>query len=470
MANASAPIDPNRTLRWLVYALLIALSVGNAAGRILAVNSVDKLALDKQRIAEGKRTSIQRPFLSANDRSRWLAIRALVEEGRWEIDNITAQPNWDTIDMVQHRGRDGELHLYSSKPPLMELVYAAPYWLVHKATGATLGTHPYEIGRGLLVLFNLLPWALLLVLIAALAERLSTSDGAKLFTVAAASFGTLLSPFLVVLNNHLHAAVCVALAVYALVRIKEQPAAKWFVLAGIATSLAAVNELPALAIVAATGLLLIHYHPRLTLTAFALPVAIVAAAFFAANYSAHNSLRPPYAHRSKTDPADNWYEFEYTVNGVQRDSYWKNPQGIDQGEPSKARYAFHCLIGGHGLFSLTPIWLLSAYGGWCWVRSGNYSQRELALLGLGLMAVCLVFYIGLRPQVDRNYGGWTSGLRWLFWLIPLWLLMLLPAWERMEHSRFGRAIALVLLAMSCLSAAYPTWNPWTHPWIYNWLN
>jgi hypothetical protein len=48
-------------------------------------------------------------------------------------------------------------------------------------------------------------------------------------------------------------------------------------------------------------------------------------------------------------------------------------------------------------------------------------------------------------------------------------LMLLPAWERIEHSRRGRAFALVLLALSCLSAAYPTWNPWTHPWIYNWL-
>ena len=61
---------------------------------------------------------LQRPFLSANDRSRWMTIRSLVEHGTYEIDEIVGQPTWDTIDMVQHRGRDGELHLYSSKPPL----------------------------------------------------------------------------------------------------------------------------------------------------------------------------------------------------------------------------------------------------------------------------------------------------------------------------------------------------------------
>jgi hypothetical protein len=33
----------------------------------------------------------------------------------------------------------------------------------------------------------------------------------------------------------------------------------------------------------------------------------------------------------------------------------------------------------------------------------------------------------------------------------------------------GRALALILLALSVLSAAYPTWNPWTLPWIQQWL-
>ena len=33
--------------------------------------------------------------------------------------------------------------------------------------------------------------------------------------------------------------------------------------------------------------------------------------------------------------------------------------------------------------------------------------------------------------------------------------------------RWRQGLALVLLALSVLSASYPTWNPWTHPWLVN---
>ncbi|HMO86614.1 MAG TPA: hypothetical protein PKC18_17010, partial [Lacipirellulaceae bacterium] len=69
----------------------------------------------------------------------------------------------------------------------------------------------------------------------------------------------------------------------------------------------------------------------------------------------------------------------------------------------------------------------------------------------------------------RNYGGMTSGFRWLFWQAPLWLLLMLPAADRAARSRWGMAAACTLLAWSVMSASYPTWNPWTQPWIYNWL-
>ncbi len=37
-------------------------------------------------------------------------------------------------------------------------------------------------------------------------------------------------------------------------------------------------------------------------------------------------------------------------------------------------------------------------------------------------------------------------------------------------TRGGRIAALSLLALSSLSASYPTWNPWTHPWIAHWMS
>jgi hypothetical protein len=48
-------------------------------------------------------------------------------------------------------------------------------------------------------------------------------------------------------------------------------------------------------------------------------------------------------------------------------------------------------------------------------------------------------------------------------------VVMLPAADRLARSMFGMVVASLLLTLSVLSVSYPTWNPWTHPWIYNWL-
>jgi hypothetical protein len=80
----------------------------------------------------------------------------------------------------------------------------------------------------------------------------------------------------------------------------------------------------------------------------------------------------------------------------------------------------------------------------------------------------LAFYIG-QPQIHRNYGGTTCGMRWLFWLAPLWLVVMLPMADALAARRWTRGLALLLLTASVLSASYPIWNPWTHPWLMNFM-
>jgi hypothetical protein len=174
---------------------------------------------------------------------------------------------------------------------------------------------------------------------------------------------------------------------------------------------------------------------------------------------------------------DNWYDYE--------GSYWqpKNLRGIDRGEESPLRYAFNVLIGHHGLFSLTPIWLLSAAGCVMWLlgrhrsphapREECISRSEMPTVGrifatftLLTTLVVLTFYLS-RPQIDRNYGGGTCCLRWLLWLTPLWLLTLLPAADWLSTTRWGRAATIALLLISVFSATYAADNPWTHPWIFD---
>ncbi len=494
-------LDHSTRLRWGIYYLLIALAVGNMAGRLMAVNSVNRADLQKHLIRDDlnrtkqrlqakqlspeqyerelaaaevrirQRRQLERPFLSANDRSRWLAIRALVEHGTYEIDAVLDRNIWNTIDMVQHRGRDGELHLYSSKPPLLYTLMAGDYWLLNKLTGMTLGSHPYVMGRLMLVMFNIVPMIVMFYYVAKLAERLGATDWGRLFVVASACLGTLLNAFAVVLNNHTIAAVSATLALYAFVRIwcDGETRLRYYVVAGLFGAFTAANELPALAFLALLALALFTCDRRAWLQGFLPAALLVVVAFFAANYAAHDCFTPPYMHKGTDDPEENWYMYEYTIEGVTRESYWQNRQGIDVGEPSKAVYALHCLVGHHGVFSLTPIWLLSVVGMCLWGLGDKSRERWLAVGVALLSVVVLTFYIGLRPREDRNYGGMTCGLRWMFWFAPLWLLTMIPAADRLARSRKLQAIALVLLAMSVFSMSYPTWNPWTHPWLYELL-
>jgi hypothetical protein len=161
---------------------------------------------------------------------------------------------------------------------------------------------------------------------------------------------------------------------------------------------------------------------------------------------------------------DNWYDYE--------GSYWsatgdKGPQGVDRGEQSRLVYAFHCLFGHHGLFSLTPIWLLSVAGCWLLWRREESELRGLAVLVVVLTLVVLAFYIVQRPLADRNYGGVSTGLRWMFWFTPLWLIAMLPAADSLTRSRWRQALAIALLAISVFSSHYNSLNPWQHPWLFD---
>ena len=54
----------------------------------------------------------------------------------------------------------------------------------------------------MLVTFNVMPLLVYFLLLAALVERLGTTDWGRMFVMAAAVFGTFLTTFAVVINNH----------------------------------------------------------------------------------------------------------------------------------------------------------------------------------------------------------------------------------------------------------------------------
>ncbi len=492
-----------RRLRWGVYAILAAVALGGIVGRIAAVASVDRIALENRLVEEAvnraaaaggpvdaaavrarieREKRLVRPFLSGNDRSRWLTVRALVERGTFAIEDLVVEPGWDTLDAVVHPDAAGKLHLYSSKPPLLSVIAAAPYWLIHRLTGWTLGDHPFEVGRMLLLVCGAVPFAILLAFTFRAVDVVGSSDWGRLWAAALAACGTLLTTFAVVLTNHLPAAAAAAASLWLLLAIRSGTyRSAWpFFAAGLAAALTAAFELPALAWLVAVLVGLAKYDVRRTVMAAAPAALLVAAAALAANHLAHGTIVPPYAHRTDgMRPAvaaaaeeswnpDNWYDYAIRLpNGRLLQSYWRAPQGIDRGEPSRAAYAWHAIAGHHGILSLTPAWLLVVPGLALLAarrRRHGDGEADVALAIAAVSAVVIAFYL-LRPQGDRNYGGMTSGFRWVFWMTPLWVTAAVPTADILGRSRSGRILACLLLAVSVLSVAYPTWNPWTRPWI-----
>ncbi len=510
-------------VRHTVYLLLIVTSAGAMVGRILDVRS--------------KRGDTA--MLSANDRSRWCAIRALGDYGTPQLDRVIRRsdgrrdPEWNTIDKVRHKGRDGKEHYYSSKPPLLINLLAWQYAGVKRLTGASLADHPFNVMRIMLVLTNVVPMVVYFLILAGLIERLGVSDWGRIFVMGLATWGTFLTTFSVTINNHLPAAFSVLVATAAAIAIiRNGHRQLWrFALAGTFAAFAFANELPALSFLAALGCALLWKAPRPTLLGFVPAVAVVVGMVLMANHQTHGSWRPPYMHRhdgpvvgrlpssvapalqrleissalkdalqgqaielssrasiqaTKQEPgwviwdpvgqqrlavrtaADgfdvrawgNWYEYPGT--------YWvpERKTGVDRGEPYRLVYIFHSLIGHRGIFSLTPVWLLSVVGVALWLRGGDRSLRELALMITALTLVCLAFYFQ-RPLEDRNYGGVCCGFRWMFWFIPLWTISALPAADWVATRRWARGVAWCLLAVSVVSASYAGLNPWTQSWIFD---
>jgi hypothetical protein len=163
---------------------------------------------------------------------------------------------------------------------------------------------------------------------------------------------------------------------------------------------------------------------------------------------------------------DNWYDYP--------ESYWlttnaENKSAVDRGQESLDLYAFHVLFGHHGVFSLTPIWLLSFAGMIALMfgakMAGRFQMRWLGWMGVSISLVVIGFYLS-RPAMDRNYGGVTSALRWLFWLAPIWLVSMLPVVDWLAKTKSGQALCFLLLFLSAVSACYSMNNPWAQPWLY----
>ena len=392
------------------------------------------------------------PLLSANDRSRWVTVWSLSERGTYQIDEIIQNDDWDTIDKVRHDG-----HFYSSKPPLLATLVAGVYEAVRATTGWTLTDNTEYAARTVLIFVNLVPFLIALAVLSRFVTRYSESETTANVVFLSAAFGTYLSTFSVTLNNHTPAAISVIFALSALARIMiDGSRSPWhFIVAGVFAAFACTCELPAALFGLATFLLLVKRDWLRTLVWFVPAALVPLAAFFVTNYLVTGGIKPFYAYYGTET-------YEYIHQGIP--SYWMFPRGIDANTESTAVYFMHCVIGHHGILSLTPVFLLSWFG-WFLPRTWKSPLRVLYGMGALLTLAILAFY--MTRTANYNYGGNTAGLRWAFWLIPFWLIGMIPMLEAWGQRRWFQIAVGVCLAISAYSMSSAIGNPWKPSWLFD---
>lgn len=396
---------------------------------------------------------------SANDRSRWCTVWSLVERGTFQIDEIDQDPEWATIDKVRHRQRDSEpYHFYSSKPPLLSTLVAGLYWLEKHTLGHNLEQHTDFVSRILLLIVNVLPMFLALLSLRKSLRLLEINSISLGVLLSAAGFASMLTPFLTTLNNHTPAAISLVFCLSAMVRVAQTPApqSRDFAVIGFTAALTSCFELPAAAFGVVSFIFALKHDWRKTAKWYVPAAVIPLAAFFVTNAMCTGGVKPFYAYYG-TD------KYVYIHEGVP--SYWSNPQGIDANTEPLTVYMMHCIIGHHGILSLSPVFLLTL-AGWCMALRGKHNTRILAIqwIGMGLSLVVLCFY--LTRTANYNYGGNSAALRWMLWLTPFWWYGMIPAVQKLSHSAKGIAVMLFLLAASVCSSVYSLNQPWKPGWIY----
>lgn len=429
----SDQIVHNTRLRWCIYILLLTVTAGQNLAAIM--NSV--------------------PLQSANDRSRWCTVWSLVEEGTYQIDTINDRSGWSSIDKVRHQD-----HFYSSKPPLFPTMVAGLYWLIKTITGLNLNQNLYDVAHLILIIVNLIPMLIALALICRMVEKYAQTDFTRFFVVIASCFATLLTPFLLTLNNHSIAASCAVFTLYPLMRIiiDGDQKKRYFAFAGFFAMFTCCNELPAALFGLVTFGLLFKANPRLTLLVFSPAALIPLIGFFVTNYAATGGWKPFYMYYGTE-------KYLYEHKGIP--SYWNNPQGLDQNLDSPLVYFFHCTLGHHGIFSLSPIYLLTLFS---WVRirqAAQHSLRPLLWISLGLTVIVFGFY--MTRTGNYNYGGNSAALRWMLWLTPFWLISMIPLLDQFANRRWLQCVGVLCLLLSVFSAHHPLHNPWRAPWIFSWF-
>jgi hypothetical protein len=337
---------------------------------------------------------------STNSGSRYATVEALVHDHTFSIDKTRYTGKW-SIDRV----KIGD-HYYSSKPPLLPALAAGFYWGLHRVTGWDIRARGDE--ERVIFICNLatggIPFLLILIYYWRLSPLFIASPGARILALLGIAFSYIGAGYATELNNHIPGALMMLMTFYYACRIRrnhDDSVISWIAV-GLCSGLLITFELPAGILVASLIWYLFTYNRKKTLMIILPFAAIPILAQLGLTYMFTDSILPVYLRA----------EF-YDYSG----SYWHKPQSYDAPNDARVVYMFHSLLGHHGFFGMTPVFILAAIALFSHLNRKNHLWMEAGIIAVSFI-VMMVFYI-IRTD---NYGGLCVGFRWLVVIMPLFFL------------------------------------------------
>jgi hypothetical protein len=381
---------------------------------------------------------------NVNTASRFATVESLVERGTYAIDQSRYK---FTVDKVKLGGR-----FYSSKPPMIPTYTAGVYFLYNKITGHTFKTHEREAVFVCTLATGWLSHVVTLIYLFRMARRLLRRDLAVLGVVTAGAWAYLGVGYATHLNNHTIAAAAVLVGFFHAHCAAERQDAhlRHWLVSGLCFGFVPTFDIPAATFSAAAFVYLLLANWRKTLLLF-VPAALPGIALHLwMMESIYGSVLPVQIRKEA---------HQYTGS-----YFWKRRAGIDALREPKYLYAFHALIGHHGLLSMTPLFLFSLAGLARNLRRRVPMFREALFVAASTILLTL-FYV----YWTRNYGGWSVGFRWFIPFMPL-LVLFFGVWlDGARIQRWKLPLVTAAFAVSAYNTSDAVSGPFQFSRWHNWL-
>jgi hypothetical protein len=453
-----------------------------------------------------------------NDRSRLASVDSLVERGTWIIDEsrFHSEPGSDysIIDKV----KVGD-HFYSSKPPVLPLLMAGEYWVVHHLTGMDFDHR--DSRKALIWLltytFTGIPFLWMGVLFRHASRWFISDPMVRMVGLFILLFCNEHLGFSLTINNHVPGAALLFTAMVwgiGLVNGKLPSTPLHYVLAGLFAGLLPTFELPGAFFCVPLWLYLLWGNPRMTALWFTLGAVVPLGLHLYLTYIISGGILPFYMRKEL-------YDFP---GGYFGDEGLKRAMDAAGEYESKSTYFFHLSVGRKGVFTLYPVLLLSlaqifraaahlrwnpnrafgllmaillpliGYFAWAenldvdvgftssfvffmifalapvaiaWAvsrHSGSLlddKKPPLALETMG-MGILTLFWLLFYTFNTDNYGGSATGYRWFMFFTPALQFFGIFSIDRMREGwRWGLVCLLVGISF------YSGWQASVHPWSMN---